>query len=501
MAAVTLPRAVRRALDHIEAEPARPHSLADLARAAGVASRTLQKQFRRALGKTPHAAIRDARLARARQELLRGRTDASVTDIAVSCGFGHFGRFAADYRACFGETPSATLRRQRAFAPPAPKVLGPGPERPALAVLPFDAIGSDGRLARSLAEEIVTAMARLRSVILTREAAARYHLHGAVRERGRTARVTLRLVDAPTGRLLWADRQDGTVDDLFGFEERVAVAVCRAIEPNVRAAEIARVRGKDPAALTAYELTMRALPAAMALEPAADAAALELLERAMELAPDDPRPVALAAWCHAQRAAHHFTDSPAHAKATALRLAERAGRLQSGDALALTVLSGAYTLLHDLATADTLIEWALRLDSSLAWAWGRSAWIRCYRGEAAEAFERFQLALDLAPDDPLTFLNHLGLAASLFSEARYDASARWFARAIAEHPQALWANRFLAPAYALSGRRDEARKSRAVLLKAFPDLTIAQVKTGLPFTRNHLERVVEGLEDAGMPRG
>ncbi len=58
MNSVALPRAVRRALDLIEAEPARAHSLADLARAADVAPRTLQKHFR-ALGKTPRAAIRE----------------------------------------------------------------------------------------------------------------------------------------------------------------------------------------------------------------------------------------------------------------------------------------------------------------------------------------------------------------------------------------------------------------------------------------------------------
>ena len=496
MTTVALPYAVRRVLDLVEAEPARAYRLADLARAAGVRPRTLQKQFRRALGKSPHAAIREARLARARQELLRGGSAKSVTAIAGSCGFDHAGRFAADYRARYGETPSATLRRQRAFAPPAPLVFAPGSDRPTLAVLPIEAIDGDGRLARSLMEEITLSIAHLRSVVLTKE--ARYHLKGAVRERGKSARVMLRLIEAETGRLLWADRLDGAKDDHFGFEERIAMAVARAIDPNVRAAEIARVQGKDVAELTARQLTLRALPAAMAFDAVADAAALELLERAIELAPDDARPAALAAWCHAQRAAHHFTGSPGREREVALRLAERAGRLESGDPLALTVLSGVYTFLHDLTTADALVEQALRLDSGYAWAWGRSAWIRCYRGEAAEALERFQLALELAPGDPLTFLNHLGLAASLFLDARYEESARWFARGIAEHPKALWANRFLAPAYALSGDGDDARRSCAVLMRAFPDLTISLVRTGLPFTRRHLEHVSEGLESAGM---
>jgi transcriptional regulator GlxA family with amidase domain len=110
MVTITLPRGVRRALDLIEADPTRPLSLADLARAAGVTTRTLQKQFCSALGKSPGAAIRHARLARARQELLRGT---KVTDVAVSCGFSHMGEFAALYKRAYGETPSQTLHRTR----------------------------------------------------------------------------------------------------------------------------------------------------------------------------------------------------------------------------------------------------------------------------------------------------------------------------------------------------------------------------------------------------
>ncbi len=497
MSAVMLPRAVRCALDLVEAEPANAWTLPKLAKAAGVAPRTLQKQFRRVLGKSPLNVIREARLARARGELLRG--GASVTEVAVSCGFGHFGRFSADYRTRYGEAPSATLRRRRAFPLPVPKIAVTSTERPTLAVLPFEAMDGSVRLARGLTEEIVTSIAGARSVHLTKEP-ARYHLLGAVRQQDRRVRVTLRLVDGTTGRLLWADRQDGMVDDPFSLEDRVALAVARAVEPHVRTAEVARVQRKGVAELSSYELTMRALPAAMALDPIADSVALELLDRAIQLTPNDARPVALAAWCHVQRAAHHFSRSPVRERSTALALAQKAVALEAGDPLALAVLSGVYTLLHDLAAANALVEAALQLDSSLAWAWGRSGWVYCYRGEAAEAYERFQIALELAPGDPLTFLNHLGLAAAQFQQSRYEEAASWFKRAIAEHPQAVWANRFLAPAQALSGQKEEARGSCAILRQAFPDLTIEQVRTGLPFTARHLDGIAEGLAAAGMPR-
>jgi hypothetical protein len=73
---------------------------------------------------------------------------------------------------------------------------------------------------------------------------------------------------------------------------------------------------------------MRALPYALSIDAAAQAQALELLERAMELALADALPPALAAWCHGQRGGHHFTTRPAIEKQAARELAARAARLK-----------------------------------------------------------------------------------------------------------------------------------------------------------------------------
>lgn len=495
-----LPLDVGRVLELFEADPACAYRIDDLAKTAGVSPRTLQKHFRSALGTTPRAALREIRLKRVRKALLHDGANTAVTDIALRCGFTHLGRFAADYRARYGETPSATQRRHRHLGPAAHAIASTA-ERPTLAVLDLEAIGETGRLARSLHEELVTSLARAQSVALMAPERARYHLSGAVRSDGSRARLTLRLLEARTGRLLWADCQDGALGDAFGLEERAAAAIARVLEPTIRAAEIARAQVIDVERLNAYELTMRALPGAMDLEPAADAAALELLNRAMELAPDYARPIALAAWCHAQRAAHHFTAAPAQELAQARTLTERAARLDRGDALTLTVISGACTLSHDLEMAEALIERALALDSTSPWAWARSGWIHSYRGEAEEARERFQIALELGPGDPMVFLNHIGLASTCFHQGRYAEAARWFTRGLAEHPKAVWSNRFRAAALMHAGRKDEARASLGMLMRAFPDLTVSEVRRGLPFNAAYLDRVAEGLESAGMPVG
>jgi AraC-like DNA-binding protein/tetratricopeptide (TPR) repeat protein len=497
-----VPAHLKKALDLLEADPARAWTGGEIASACGTGRRTLQRQFRDFVGQMPMEFLRRLRLERARQQLLRASGCASVTETAIRCGFNHVGRFAAQYRKRYGESPSATLSRNRTIllgsAGPLPP-LTMAIERPAIAVLGLDLIGPDAARARGLVEGIAAALMRLRWLAVTIPAKARYHLRGTVRDDGAgRLRVMVILLDAPTGRYLWADRWDGSCSDLFEFEERVAARIATAIQPSVREAEIDRAWRRAPTQLNAWELTMRALPRVLSVEAAAEEMALELLEQAMEGAPSDPLPTALAAWCHGLRGSHNFCPRPDQEKAAARELAKRAALLSTGDPLTDTLLAGGYCLAHDLANAAIHAERALALDGGSAWAWGRTGWIKAYEGEPADAIERFQIARALAPSDPLNFLCSVGLAAGHFWAARYDESIRWFERALVENPAAVWINHHLAPAYALAGRKENARRSLAELASAFPGLTIAQVRSGLPFRPGFLDRVAEGLESVGM---
>jgi AraC-like DNA-binding protein len=183
------PQHIKRVLDLIEADPAVDHSVVDLATAVGGAPRTLQKRFQRTLGKTPRAFMREARLARARQELLGAAAGASVTEIATRCGFTHLGRFAVEHRAHYGEPPSSTLQRRRASIP-GKLVFMPMRGRPTVAVMPSAEIGTSHRLALGIAEELAVALSRVRSICLVAPAAARFQLYGSVRGDGRRLRAT-----------------------------------------------------------------------------------------------------------------------------------------------------------------------------------------------------------------------------------------------------------------------------------------------------------------------
>jgi AraC-like DNA-binding protein len=104
------PRIVKRVLDEMHADPSRPWTAADMAEVAGVSIRRLQEGFRDYVGTSPRECLTDIRLARVREDLLRGADGFTVTDVAMRWGFTHTGRFAAAYRHRYGECPSDTLR-------------------------------------------------------------------------------------------------------------------------------------------------------------------------------------------------------------------------------------------------------------------------------------------------------------------------------------------------------------------------------------------------------
>ena len=111
------PRDVRRAIDYIEAHLDQAVTVADLVKATGVAGRTLFMHFKDFKGVSPMRYLRNARLRQVRQALLRAEQDASVTEIAMSTGFTHMGRFSVEYRRRFGETPFANPQTAASTTP------------------------------------------------------------------------------------------------------------------------------------------------------------------------------------------------------------------------------------------------------------------------------------------------------------------------------------------------------------------------------------------------
>ena len=220
------------------------------------------------------------------------------------------------------------------------------PDKPSIAVLPFDNMSADPEqehFADGVVELITAALSRIRAFFVIarnsafaykghptnvreigRELGVAYVLEGSVQRVGARVRITAQLIETAGGAHLWADRYDGSLDDIFDLQDRITEAVAGALQPSIRLAEIERSRRKRPQELGAYDYAMRAMQHAWLLEEDAAARALELLGKALEIDPDYPLALALTAWCWAQRSVYNWADDAAAAKAEALKLADRA---------------------------------------------------------------------------------------------------------------------------------------------------------------------------------
>jgi TolB-like protein/tetratricopeptide (TPR) repeat protein len=520
-----MPHGLKRAIEYIRGHVNGKMSIAALVAHCGVPERTLRKHFRTFIAVSPLTFWRQLRLAAARASLVKGSNGTSITEVAARFGFGHFGRFAQDYRQRFGETPSETLRRSRierhewenrrrnhASATPPSSTR----DRPSIAVLPLQnsAIDPDCRaLGEYVAEGIATVLCRVRSLSVTvpkcprvrmpdpqqeaRDVGTRYLLSGRIAQTGNRVRVIIYLFDADMDVRVWGDTYDGLIKDLFGLADRVTEGVMQAIPPHIRGSEIDRARRKRPEDLAAYGLTMRAFPFVFASNPAAAKQALEFLCRAIEIEPDYAPATALAAWCHAQLVLYNGTPSPNQERRNALLLSERAGILDPDDPIVLTARCAVHTMAGQLDHAAGLIARVLELDPTLVWGWERSGWLNAYAGDAETAIKHFDQATRLDPRRPNA--NRLtGLGCACFHACRYDEAALWKRAALREDPGTAWINRSLSVTYARLGDRLAALDSLEALRRYSPDITIGKIVQSLPFTQDYLDRVADGLDDLGL---
>jgi TolB-like protein len=185
-------------------------------------------------------------------------------------------------------------------------------------VLPFANMSRDPEqeyFADGMVEEIITALSRIRWLFVIarnssftykgraidvkqvgRELGVRYVLEGSVRKAGGRVRITGQLIDATSGAHLWADRFDGSLEDVFDLQDKIASSVSGVIEPALQAAETVRSAGRPTDDLTAYDLYLRAY--SMVLSSTGQArAALRLIEQAIGRDPGYGPALAWAAHC------------------------------------------------------------------------------------------------------------------------------------------------------------------------------------------------------------
>ena len=394
------------------------------------------------------------------------------------------------------------------------------PDKPSIAVLPFTNMSGDPEqeyFADGVVEDIITGLSRIkwffviarnssftykgRSVDLRqigRELGVHYVLEGSVRKAGNRIRITAQLVDASNGHHVWAERYDRSLDDIFALQDEIAMSVIGAMEPNLRKAEIERVKRKRPDNLDAYDHVLRALPLAYNMMPEEAAEAIPLLQKAVELDPGYASAHAVLAWCfhfRFSRGGLHEED-----RVSAIRHARAAMKTGSDDATALA-LAGLVLCFddHDYVTALKLFDQALALSSSNIFALSCSSVVLAWMGETELAMDRAQNALRLSPFDSLKYLSYDALAISYFHTKRYEDACDAAQQAVESNSRFSSPHALLAAALVRLGRIEEAKAAAQRVLALQPSFTVRGFGTTVGQEPAVFLPFAEAWREAGLP--
>jgi adenylate cyclase len=400
------------------------------------------------------------------------------------------------------------------------------PDKPSIAVLPFQNMSGDPEqeyFVDGMVEEIITALSRIRWLFVIarnssftykgravdvkqvgRELGVRYVLEGSVRKAGNRVRITGQLIDTSTGAHIWADRFDGSLQDVFDLQDQVASGVVGAIEPKLRQSEIERSVRKPTESLDAYDLYLRGLAdfykASTGIITACHTA-IELLRKALAIDPAYAPAAGLLAYIRIVQIVNAVPltrDDMAEGQRSA-RLAIDMGK-DDPNALwmggfSLAVLDG------DNAGARIALDRATTLNPNCAHAWYSRAAVDVFANRPDTAITAMDRAIRLSPLDPLGFDFKLIRALALMLASKYEEAMEWVDQSLHDRPDHQPTVRAKMALCGYLGHVEKGREWVARMRELNPTLTIATFRALAdrflsPWT---IESFVEGYRRAGLP--
>jgi adenylate cyclase len=396
-------------------------------------------------------------------------------------------------------------------------------KRPTIAVLPFQTQGGspeDSYFGEGITEDIIGGLSRSHALyVIARNSTLRYRdrladlpeiasalgvryvLQGTVRRSTSRLRISAELVDAVGNRTLWADKFDGTDEDIFRIQDQIAGRIVATIEPRLYQAESARAFEKPTESLGAYECLLRALRLLYTFNDRDFAEAGRYLERAVQLDPNYAQAHAYRAWWFNLLTGEGRSLDPATDAQNAASAAQRAVELDPEDAFCLAVAAHIQAYLHrNLDAAAEMFDRAVTLNENCAFAWGVSGSTYSFLGRPDEALARLRNAWRLSPFDPMNFFFWTVAGIAEFVAARYDQAIGWLRKAERSNRRFVACQRTLIASLSMSGDIAAAQRQARHLLDLEPRFRVSAFISRYPLRRpDDLERLARGLRTAGLP--
>lgn len=400
-------------------------------------------------------------------------------------------------------------------------------KRPSVAVLPFanlSSVGEQEHFSDGFTEELIATLARCRWLrVVSRNSSftykgmavdvrkvaedlgVKYVIEGSVRRSADRIRITAQLLSGESGTLLWAERYDRTLDDIFVLQDEIAGQITGTVQPELGMIEFAALRGQTAADMDAWNIYLKGLWHLYKFNLDDLKIARTLFERAIGLEPAFAQAHARLAYVHIQLGWYGPLEERAERIADASALAERAIALDSREPAAHLALGRALALGGEQLRGIDHLRHALRLDASFAQTHFALGQALCYVDRPEDGIVEIGEAFRLSPRDPHLWTFHNMLAIAHYQSGRLDESAAAARASLRQVNATFWPAMVLTAALGAEGRTEEARAAVAALLHRRPDMTLEKARAEFYFgsipamSEEFIDRFVEDLRHAGVP--
>ncbi len=451
-------------------------------------------------------------ISRAVHEQVQGRGDVVFEDLGEQ-SLKNIARPVRAFRAGLATTAQ----------PPVNRVSLALPDRPSIAVLPFENMGGEAAkayFADGIAEDIITGLSQLRWLFVIarnssftylgrhvdvrqvgRELGVRYVLEGSVRWVGNRVRVTAQLIEAATGTHIWAERYDRQPDDVFAIQDEITSSVIGCIQPELLSAEHGRVTLTPPQNLDAWENFVRAMFLYSQHTDASTREALGFLDNAITLDAKYARAHGLMALCLGWRAFQGWEDRPT-AFARGMIAVDRAIACDARDPWAYVAQGMIISADRDNAAAIAAVERAIAVSPNFAFAHALLGCMHAMGGRPEQGIAAIDIGVRLSPRDTFADEYFLYYAFAHFQAGRYAMAAAEAQRAIQLRPGHPVLYVMAGASFGLSGQVAQAQAMIAKVRELVPTMRARDMEEHFSYClADDRRRLAEGLVLGGMPYG
>ena len=411
-------------------------------------------------------------------------------------------------------------QRKRVEPASVEKMAYPLPDKPSVAVLPFDNLSGnpeDESIADGISDSLITALSKTpKMFVISRNSAftykgkpvkvrqvseemgVRYVLEGSLQKSNDQLRINVKLIDAIAGNHLWAEKYDRNMQDIFTLQDDITMKIITALQVNLSQGEQANIIAKGTKNLEAYLKVLQGLQHWERVNREGDAMAQKLAKEAISLDPSYPAAYYLLSRTQFREVLLGTTKSPEMSLELSIENAKKAISLDDSFADAQAHLGWLYTMIRQHDRGIVAAERALALNPNSANTYAYLGTTLNYAGKHEQAIEMFKKSIRLSPIPSVNYLFSLCVACR--DNGLYEEGISAAKKAVELETDSLYAHTCLASCYALLGQNDKAKIEAAEVMRIDPKFSVANIKRQAPYRdQADTELLIRSLRMAGLP--